>query len=747
MPRLMPDARRLFLAAVACLAGAEVAAAEPSVLGCRAGIAGFYKLGHGAPFRVTASGAEGLSLEVVAPDNDGAPVAYSAEAAPTLIDAESDTYEFSGVLRVGRRDAPVLARLIDTSGDGRRIVASQLFPCDPATGLRSGLAPAERLIVEVSAAESSILPRNEKARVSRPSTVAKVSSLSELPATPRGLAGVDRVVLVIDNPSIADGVQADHPAIAALSSWVEQGGRLVIAGASGAGQLLGANGPLADLVPGRLLEIETLADAGPLERYADATDPIAGGRRLALPVARLTEVRGRVAAAAGGDADTLPLVVDAPRGLGRITFVGVDLSQGRLAEWESRPAFVSRFVSVDNPATLAAGSKPTGALVTSGSTDLSGALQQRLGARFEGVGALSMLTIVAAALVYIALIGPLDFLVTNRGLAVSGATWFTFPAIALLVGGGAWLLAGRLGGEAIRVNQIELVDVELASGAARGLLWAQAYSPHALRQDVSLKARWPDGSPIDGGGKTVSWLGAPGRGLGGVERAATGTLAADSTGSGYQQSPSGNRLLGLPINTRSSKSLLARWNAKIDPEHALVESELRSIDAGVVEGYVTNNTGADLERCVLLLGDWAWRLGALRDGAGATIEPFPTSRSGAPIKLRTYVRRDVLEGGDARASNAGRTGAGAADLRSLNADALLHLMMFTDALGETLTGLPNLHQSETDLSDQLASGRAVLLAHLPQRRSTLLAGDAPWAEAGDADGVYYRFLLEVSDGK
>ncbi|MEM8865905.1 MAG: hypothetical protein AAGF31_10215 [Planctomycetota bacterium] len=730
---------RAVIARVFCLAilvahfsATSAAWGKPQILGCQLGFDGDHKLGKWAPVRVQTDGAADLTVDVVAPDSDGVAVTYP------LTSLENGAGELAqGVIRVGRRDAPLTVRL----RDGQGTVASRTFSAsDNSTNdaIRGGLSPTDRLVVELTASTDSVaaaIPSDD-----RPTRVAVIDQADLLPLVPAGYESVDALVISLTSATnlterLPDARQAD-----ALVKWVEAGGRLILVGAAGAKQAFAAESPLSKLAPGVFDEVVTLTDPTPIERYINADQPIGGGRRVAIPVARLANVRGRIEVYAGGKATDLPIVIRQRRGFGEVVFLAIDPSAGPLTEWKGKADFLARASGITNETTGLRADQPSGALVTSGYTDLSGALQQRLGARFSGVTTTPMLAIVAAAVVYLLLLGPVDYFLLERGIGRFGAAWITLPVILFLFGGGAYWLSHRLAGQEPRVNQIELVDHDLPSGVVRGTLWAQAYSPAATKQQVSLAPRWPDGTPVADARTEVTWLGLPGRGLGGLERSAGAGIAHDAR---YQQVANLSAVRGLPINVRSTKSLIASWHARTDPGGAnAIDATLASPGAGVLEGLLVNNTRAKLEECWLGYGDWAWRLGTIADGAAVAPE-----EARAPIKLKTLVRRDYLSDNNeigVRPTDRVPT----VEIQDLDLDALLHLMMFTEALGgPAFTGLPNHFQGFTDLSTALDQGRAVLVARVaPQegkRGSELLRNGDAWAEPTAIDRAYYRFVLEV----
>jgi len=706
-----------------------------TIVDCQIGLGGKYKLGLWTPAQVTVEDASGMTVEVVAPDGDGIPARYLAK-----VDATNGRQTLDLFVKVGRRDTPVEVRLANRNAASQalEVVARQTFS-PGAEALASALPPTISLLAELDGSPSSLLRDTATARGARASTrVARLTRFDQLPSRWVGYEGVDCLLISLAQPLAENnGAQgSDAPTssrVAALTQWVEMGGRLVIIGGAGAEASVGAGGLLADLLPGKFAGDAPFAEAAPLQRFAEDASQVNDGEPLELRATRLTDIKGEVLVKVrGGTADDA-LIVRAPRGLGEVTFVAVDLHAAALANWPGLPELVSRLCRLpDARSTLREGSA-SAPLVSAGYSDLSGALQQRLGASFTGVTSTPLLAIVAAAMVYLALIGPVDYFFLKKVTGRMEGTWITFPLIAILFGGGAYWLGERAMVRTPQLNQLELVDIDVASGHARSAVWAQALSPTANRYDVSLAPRWADGSPraMDATNHYVSWLGMPGKGLGGLAAPAG---AYTPEGVEYAQPAALDRCLGVPINRGSTKALAARWRGKAP---RLIQAELTSLQTGTIDGTLSNMIDKPWRDAVLLFDGWAWRLGDIAPGGVIDI-----AQQRAPVKISTFVRNDHLRDGTSVQTLRLK------ELSDLSVDGLLYLMMLTDALGDSqYTRLGNRFQAFTDLSRALDSGAAVLVARAAAPGSQLLRNNQPWTEATDQDRVYYRFLLPVAKGR
>ena len=135
----------------------------------------------------------------------------------------------------------------------------------------------------------------------------------------------------------------------------------------------------------------------------------------------------------------------------------------------------------------------------------------------------------------------------------------------------------------------------------------------------------------------LSWWGLPGTGIGGMQ---SGGIDLGIVHSGYRYGPERSSLLGVPVLTSATKSLIARWTATVS---AMIDAELTDQD-GLAVGSITNRTGFRLRNVRLLYGTWAYRLGDLN--AGKRVE---VGEQLSPRKVKTIVTHDALgETGTAR---------------------------------------------------------------------------------------------------
>jgi hypothetical protein len=725
------------LVGVAILGGRSIAAeanAGPRIKNVELGIKNHFKVGFWTPVVVQVEGAgQGAAdqVQVIVSDSDGVPTTASAKLAALEPDHERATAVV--YTKVGRVGNPIEVSLFDGE---RRVDEQTIRPSmkrNPASPTVAMPATAE-FIVSLGAAPFGIreaFPNRESDSSSSARFVAELTRADELPTEWFGYDGVDILVMSAGNGQQCRELAADSKRYEALTRWVELGGRLVLLCDGNAGkELLAPGGALARFAPGKLAEIVRLPETGPLEHFAGVQTSISIPPGSVVRVPRLTDIEGKVEAYVGKKTTDLPLVIRTAHGLGEVAFVAVDFSQPPMAAWAGRTAFLQvllrPYLGTTSPIDA------TQRLVTRGYHDLSGAFRQRVGQKFVSVAPVGFGTVAGLAILYIAFLGPLDYFVVNRWLRRPWIAWVTFPLLILAFGGVAMALAAwRIGGTGPRANWMELVDVDTMAGRARGTQWTAVYSPTAAKLDLNAKSPELPTGQAQAEEVLLSWWGLSGTGIGGMQ---SGGLDLGIVHDGYRYGDDRRLLLGVPILTSATKSLVTRWTAKVPP---MIEAQLSDQD-GLAIGSIKNRTGITLQNARLMYDTWAYRLGDLKDGKLITV-----GEQLSPRKVKTIVTHDALgEGGGGDGGVMGQV----FSPEKASARELLNVMMFYDAAGGFgFAHLPNRHQADCDLSRTLELGRAILVADAVRPTMKLVddaTGDAI-EEIQDSAAVVYRFVLPV----
>jgi hypothetical protein len=522
------------------------------------------------------------------------------------------------------------------------------------------------------------------------------------------------------------------------------GGTLVLCAGSNADAALHAASPLARFLPGHFEKTEFLQATAVLEAFAKSSNPVSKpGENVKLPVARLSGVQGKIEA----QHQDVPLVIRKAHGLGQVVFLATDLDRGPIRDWSDRPALVAALLNL--PANVRADDSAD--TTNYGYTDLAGQLRSALD-QPRDVRLVPFFVVALLVIAYILLIGPGDYFLLRRLGRGMHWTWITFPTIVVLFSVGAYVAAYWLKGDQLRVNQIDLVDID-SEGTARGASWFSIFSPRGESFDLSMRPRVPDGPPPQPATVSIGWLGKAGEEFNGMYRRG----AQDSgplLGQGYSIAPSLAAIHEVPIQVWASKSFVQRWlgNApKLGVDASLTVDARQQLAGRIVNRLVgdepATKNGIKLSHCFLAYDSWAYVLPPLRPGEAVEIGPA-TRR----ISLSTLLSGDSLDYSENSAATP-------YDRSSRDMAYVLQRMMFYDAAGgRKRTGMANDYQAFTDLSGLLKTGRAILVGMPPDdgscRGGDLLRGPVPSAgeidsrqplgNALDRHTTILRFVLPVT---
>jgi hypothetical protein len=726
-PRALQTAALVAAVVLASAIAAELArAAEPLAIEIRQveiGYGGTYKSGFWAPIWLTLRSPQTVRgvVEILAPDGDGVPAAFASrsggkESARELKATEDVTFHLFA--KVGPERSSLSARLRDA--ETGRVLWQARFPA-----AASGPLPAKSALVVAlgdspsAIAAAELLPDSEDQRV----FAAAVTDAARVPDVWWGWEGVATIVLPTGPGNIESKLTPQQ--FAALRQWVEiGGGRLVVSVGERGKEALAAGSSLADLVPGRLVDVAPLRDLGKFEELTGAA-PTASGDAARPRVTRLTDVRGRVEATLMGLSGEVPLLVRASRGHGEVVFLGVDVDGPVLEKWPGRARLLA--AAIHDPA-IAGTSEATGLRRGSrlGYDDLVGQLRMAMD-HFPGVRVINITTVALFTLAYLALIGPVDFLLQRRLQWPSTVTWFSFPLLIVIFCAVGWYTAQQAHGHAARANLAEIIDVDVDRQVVRGTAWIHLYGAETSMHDISIGVQ---GAPVRLNGTPegwLSWQGLPGTGLGG--------LAANQISSAqlvsYAAQPPGPQmaLAGVPIQIAGSKSMSARWWATAGP---LERSALSLNEYGMLQGEVVNPLSVDLAGCLLVYDTWLYRLRSLSPGQRVRLADFDALNLEARLQQRTIAgAKDVVSPWETD---------------SIDVPRIMQMIMFHEsARGSGYTNLTHLYQGNLDLTPRARNGRAILVGRIAKGVTQLSVDGKPLsATSQDEPWTWVRVVLPVT---
>jgi hypothetical protein len=446
----------------------------------------------------------------------------------------------------------------------------------------------------------------------------------------------------------------------ALLEWVRRGGKLVVSVGRNANTLT-QYPAFTDLLPVALagqgnkevtaLEFPYTRGAGTATTTVELTysvvDPMTKRPKRDQPfwVATLApKTPGRTPLAVARDKDQGLVVAQTPLGLGRVTVVAFDLdavpftalsrpTRQDLWDWLIRVAGSDR--AAIPPAADRDRPNSSSGLSPVDVEDGAVAAIRRHVDHFEGVPVISFGWVALFIFLYTLVIGPVEYLFLKKIVGRLELTWVTFPIIVLSVSAAAYFTAYYIKGKDLRINKIDVVDIDLGTQRVYGRTWFTVFSPRVDSYTVGIepKAPWaPEpkyGTPIPP--SMVDWVG-------GIRTAGTGGFRSyryDLDGTGT--APSG--LVSVPIQVWSTKAFVADWSADFDPAAPPVTADLSHppADAATAAGTITANLPlGNLQEGFLFYAGEAYKLDALPAGVAVPFSSTKQAESNWQDKVTLY---------------------------------------------------------------------------------------------------------------
>jgi hypothetical protein len=468
-----------------------------------------------------------------------------------------------------------------------------------------------------------------------------------------GYDAVDMAVLTTSSADFVTALLGDDAANQrkALGEWVRRGGTLVVSVGHNhqlAAELLGKmplpgydKMPLLDCTLKGSVNRDSLrqvgrwikdGQGGQLSAWTNA-----GGVRLGkVEVADLAPGPGVQVLvrepAADGDPER-PVMVQASCGLGRVVLVAFDVDGPPFTTWQGQRAFWDTLVKEIGPQQVPqglrdGGFRPAGRRFNPGFGDqdpaeIYAALQGGL-ENFEDVPVVSFGWVALFILVYIVLVGPLDYFVLKKVFKRLELTWITFPAVVLIISVAAYFTAYALKGDDLRVSKVDLVEIDLHTPQVYGSTWFALFSPRIQNYTIGVE-------PVAGDGRGgPGWVDPPTGGDGVHSTMVSVMDTPDKTtrqGSQglfrrpYEYAPDAAGLERVPIPVWASRAFSASWRAPFNPDRPPIAAELtRRETADLPKGTIKNNLPVELQGVtVFWRGKW-YDFGNLTPETGRNIE-------------------------------------------------------------------------------------------------------------------------------
>jgi hypothetical protein len=430
-----------------------------------------------------------------------------------------------------------------------------------------------------------------------------VERVEEMPAQWFGYKSADVLILPTGNRPFIDtfGSGPNKPRAEALVEWVHRGGHLVVS-LGGNYEAAYAIPELAAILPVTVSKLQVVKDLAPGNWQSggavEGVEPDAAvKKKVDFEVCVLQDKPGNSVRVLLKDQQAnLPLVVQAPVGMGWITVVAFDLDQEAFGTWEGRTPFWRGLMNHAWPESSAAPREEDPNAVNPGmpnfrnyvrptDSELYGQLYNYL-ENFEEVPVIPFSWVALFILVYIIIVGPLDYFILKKVVKRLELTWITFPTVVLVVSAAAYFTAYYLKGNDLRIRKVDLVDVDLRTkgGEAVGHTWFTLFSPRIQHYTIGLDASplWvPASDEAPNSGTVLGWLGRPDGGSG-------GTRAQSFFRRSYDFADDASALNGVPIQVWSTKSFGAEWRVPLNDQTLIVADVRRArADENSLTGEIT----------------------------------------------------------------------------------------------------------------------------------------------------------------
>ena len=324
-----------------------------------------------------------------------------------------------------------------------------------------------------------------------------------------------------------------------------------------------------------------------------------------------------------------PVITRMPYGMGSIVFVAFNLDEGAFTQWEGRVEFLQQLINRFGPRVhtgLDAWQMRGGGR---DDQDLSTQLHREQD-KFD-VTVVSFGWVALFILLYIVVVGPLDYILLKKVFKRLEWTWVTFPSVVILVSAVAYFTAYAIKGNDLKINKVDIIDIDQRTELTAGQKTKKAYayghsfftilSPRIQNYTVGIEPAVPYwmGVPVPEdpekrpAADMMSWMGraewySMGRTTGLFRRP-------------YDYAIEAGGVKGVPISVWTTKAFVASWESELPKPpiqadllyHQAAERALR------VSGTLQNNLPIDLDDVWLLYRNQAYLLS-------------PTLKAGAPAQ-------------------------------------------------------------------------------------------------------------------
>ncbi len=550
-------------------------------------------------------------------------------------------------------------RLVHKSGSGERVVAETtvlpaVVPANRPLALCLGAVPeglAKALMPEEPASEAAKTPVKGGAKASavnnaRLASLGVIGSLAGLPTEAAAYESVDLIWVPMGIDSLGnDLAKADAAQLKALAAWLAQGGRMVLAASPLEGKLAQLDQAMAkawgaswiDARPGASEKLSEPKRLDRLYRWLDTRKPFE-----AMQVERIQHwtpgpTAMPLAVESGSEASprSITPLVESPSGQGAVLLCGFALEGKPLEGWRGESDFYRRTLQWAGALRSVVRTGDTEAI----SDPFAAGMAQLLGT-FPGVILFSFGWILLAILLYMLVIGPLDYWIVDRKFKRPDLTWFTFPAVALLIALAIPWLVGATKGQDLRINRVDLIEYDLASPRPQvsGMSWLSLFTPTEGRRTVeaSPNEAWLGASSASAAkalpaqAKVLPWSGSFSGPIFTGGGSAYVDLVEDAAGSLHPE--------GIPMRVNTDQAFQSTWQAGLERSQAPLLAEVRHPrgNPNQLVGNLTNRLPVAIESPILAYRGRFYPLESnLLPGESAILDELKLGGGGQPLDFWT----------------------------------------------------------------------------------------------------------------
>lgn len=464
--------------------------------------------------------------------------------------------------------------------------------------------------------------------------LSSITTVADLPDLGFGYEACDLIILTSGQQQFIEQLSRSRERIHALSNWVKRGGRLVVSLSWQQQDMLAKifrspswNPAVPEFMNGT--ETIVLESGTPISNFANARGkPLRPRQANAFRVVKLID-NPSFESILRSDRDE-SLIQRIPYGLGSITVLAFAVDDGPVIEWTGQQelwtSLIGRLAPILPSKDLDNQQFAKANLTGEANKDLSSRLYRNLD-NFE-VPRISFGWVAAFILIYILIVGPVDYFLLKKVFKRLEWTWVTFPAIVLIVSALAYVSAYAMRGDQLKINKVDLLDIDMRTSIdvegktkkvfGYGSSWFSILSPRiqnytfgiqpAVGQKVDLAN--PESPP----NSMVTWITrAESQAGGGLYNTRSYNYAEDARG-----------VENVPVPVWSTKSFRSTWDLEFAQSPLEVDLYYRENDPDQkISGTIRNKLPINLEDVQIVYGEDYVDLGQDLPGMNAGSPAIP----------------------------------------------------------------------------------------------------------------------------